>query len=71
MASKPSKKWSAQEFLRRQVKREWRGFDDALDLNEGVHLPSEFIAEIIRETACALGGFSRVLHCEGESATIS
>jgi hypothetical protein len=55
MASKPSKKYSAQDVLRRQVKREWRGFDDALDLNAGIHLPSEFIAEIIRSAGLAEG----------------
>lgn len=55
MASKPSRKGYAQDALRRQVKREWRGFDDALDLNAGIHHPSEFIAEIIRSAGLADG----------------
>ncbi len=34
--------------VREEILREWRGCDEALDLNEGVHPAAEFIAAILR-----------------------
>ena len=36
------------DAIRRKVRREWRGFDEPLDLNAGVHRAAEFVDEIVR-----------------------
>ena len=38
-----------------RVLREWRGYDEALDLNEGVHSPQEFIHSILEQAGAAEG----------------
>lgn len=38
-----------------RVLREWRGYDEALDLNEGVHTPTEFIQSILEQAGAAEG----------------
>ena len=38
-----------------RIIREWRGYDEALDLNEGLHRPQEFIQSIL-ESAGAIEG---------------
>ena len=34
--------------IREEILREWRGCDEAMDLNEGVHVAGDFIAAILR-----------------------
>lgn len=41
--------------IREEILREWRGCDEALDLNAGVHLSSEFIAGILRSAGAEDG----------------
>ena len=36
------------DAIRRKVRREWRGFDEPLDLNAGVRRAAEFVDDIIR-----------------------
>ena len=38
-----------------RVLREWRGYDEALDLNEGLHQPAEFIQSILEMAGAAEG----------------
>jgi predicted nucleic acid-binding Zn ribbon protein len=35
--------------IREEILREWRGCDEALDLNEGIHSADQFIAAILRQ----------------------
>jgi hypothetical protein len=34
--------------IREEILREWRGADEAADLNAGIHRPDQFIASILR-----------------------
>lgn len=43
MAAKPRR-----ERFREKVLREWRGSDEPIDLNDGIHLPAESLAAILR-----------------------
>lgn len=43
MAAKPRR-----ERFREKVLREWRGSDEPIDLNDGMHLPAESLAAILR-----------------------
>jgi hypothetical protein len=36
-------------------KKAWRDIDEPLNLNEGIHSPSEFIAEILRQVGLSEG----------------
>jgi hypothetical protein len=38
-----------------RVLREWRGYDEAIDLNEGLHRPQEFIQSILASTGAIEG----------------
>jgi predicted nucleic acid-binding Zn ribbon protein len=49
------KRLSPQEQMRRQVRREWHGVDEALDLNANVHRAADFVAEIVRLAGLADG----------------
>lgn len=41
--------------IREQILREWRGCDEATDLNAGIHSPQEFIKTILRATGAEDG----------------
>lgn len=41
--------------IREEILREWRGCSEALDLNAGIHLSSEFIADILRSAGAEDG----------------
>jgi len=49
------RKPTRQDHIRRQVRREWRGADDPLDLQENVHLAADFVAEILRRAGMTEG----------------
>jgi predicted nucleic acid-binding Zn ribbon protein len=49
------RKPSRQEHMRREVRREWRGVDDPVDLNENVRLAADLVAEILRRAGMADG----------------
>jgi len=34
--------------IREQILREWRGYDEAMDPNAGIHKPTEFVAAILK-----------------------
>jgi hypothetical protein len=38
-----------------RILREWRGYEEALDLNEGLHHPQEFIQSILESTGAIEG----------------
>lgn len=44
-----------QEILRREVKREWWGFDAPLNLNENVSLAGDCVAEVLRRSGLSEG----------------
>lgn len=41
--------------IREQILREWRGYDEAKSLSEGIHKPSEFLASILKSAGMADG----------------
>ena len=41
-------KHAKQRRFREEILSEWRGCDEAHDLNAGVHLPADFVAAILR-----------------------
>ena len=41
--------------IREEILREWRGYDEAMDLNAGVHASSEFVAAILRSVGAEDG----------------
>jgi predicted nucleic acid-binding Zn ribbon protein len=48
-------KQSRLEMIRRAVLREWRGHDELVHPDERLHVPKEFIAEILRKAGAAEG----------------
>lgn len=42
------KRPSPEERMRRQIRREWHGADEPVNLNANVHLAADFVAEIVR-----------------------
>lgn len=45
---KAMKKPSRSGKIREEILREWRGGDEAVDLNAGIHLAEKFVAAILR-----------------------
>ena len=41
--------------IREQILREWRGHDEAKDLNSGIHKPGEFMASILQSAGMTDG----------------
>ena len=41
--------------IREQILREWRGYDEAKSLEEGIHQPGEFVASILKSAGMADG----------------
>ena len=41
--------------IREEILREWRGYDEAMDLNAGVHDPQSFISSILRSVGAEDG----------------
>jgi hypothetical protein len=41
--------------IRKEILREWRGCDEALDLNQGIHTAESFVTAILRSTGAEDG----------------
>ena len=41
--------------IRKEILREWRGCDEALDLNQGIHAAESFVTAILRSTGAEDG----------------
>ncbi len=52
---KPMKPKPRASGIREEILREWRGCDEALDLNAGIHAADEFISAILRSVGAEDG----------------